>query len=161
MARRSYSEEERETALRLFVEVGPAEAGRRLGIPNKTVGTWARRAGLKVDLEKTASDTSAGTKAAALAWARRRPGMRDASGQAAEEFLIKARASTKGGEARAFATAFAICLDKAELLDGRATERVDVSESEARERVRQLRDELLRDELAAKRKARTDLAATG
>jgi transposase-like protein len=43
--RRSYSKAQREESLQLYTEVGPAEAGRRLGIPAATVRKWAQRAG--------------------------------------------------------------------------------------------------------------------
>jgi transposase-like protein len=45
MARRSYTQEQRAEALKLYQEVGPSEAGRRLDIPNATIRQWAKRAG--------------------------------------------------------------------------------------------------------------------
>jgi transposase-like protein len=44
---RRYTDEERTKALDLYLEHGPAEAGRRTGISARTIATWARRAGLK------------------------------------------------------------------------------------------------------------------
>jgi len=38
--RRNYSSEQREEALRLAEEVGPTEAGRKLGIPRTTINRW-------------------------------------------------------------------------------------------------------------------------
>ncbi len=35
-----YTAEQRDAALELYREVGPAEAGRRLGIPSGTVRSW-------------------------------------------------------------------------------------------------------------------------
>ena len=59
------------------------------------------------------------------------------------------RDATKAADVRSLATAFAVVVEKAQLLDGAATERVEISESERRERVL-----ALRDEVAARRAAK-------
>lgn len=46
MAPREYTEDEKANALRLYGEVGLAEAWRQSGIPKPTIASWARRAGL-------------------------------------------------------------------------------------------------------------------
>lgn len=46
MRQSSWSVEQRQAAIDLAVEVGKAEAARRLGIPPGTVGSWLHRAGL-------------------------------------------------------------------------------------------------------------------
>jgi len=43
---RTYTPEQREEALRLIAEVGPAEAARQLGLKSGTLRSWASRAGL-------------------------------------------------------------------------------------------------------------------
>lgn len=44
-----YSAQQRQTALDLYAEHGPAEAARRVGIPKATIASWARRDGLQTD----------------------------------------------------------------------------------------------------------------
>ena len=70
---RRYTPEQREEAVRLAAEVGPAEAGRQLGIPDGTVSCWrfqARQAA------KSASEDTLETTAGA------EPALRDSSGAA-------------------------------------------------------------------------------
>ena len=65
-------------------------------------------------------------------------------------------------QTRDYMASFAVAVDKAQLLDGGATGRLEVSESELRAEVRRLRDELAADqgdELASKRARRE--AASG
>jgi hypothetical protein len=59
------------------------------------------------------------------------------------------RDATKAADVRSLATAFGVVVEKAQLLDGAATERVEISEADRRERVA-----ALRDEVAARRSAR-------
>lgn len=47
MARRVYTDEQREEALRLYEVVGPSEASRETGIPKGTIAAWARRGGVR------------------------------------------------------------------------------------------------------------------
>ncbi len=65
-----YSLVMRRAAVDLYVRVGPAEAGRRLGVAPGTVAQWARRARLSRGGEY--SDGSAGTAAATAAAAAKR-----------------------------------------------------------------------------------------
>jgi hypothetical protein len=60
----------------------------------------------------------------------------------AAELLERIRRARKGSEVRALATAFAALVEKGQLLDGAATDRVGYSESERRERVKAMRDDL-------------------
>ena len=46
MARRAYTDEQREEALRLYETDGPSAVEKQLGIPKATVASWARRAGV-------------------------------------------------------------------------------------------------------------------
>lgn len=46
MARREYTAEEKAEALRLYVEVGPCEAARRLGMDKRLVSKWAKKTGV-------------------------------------------------------------------------------------------------------------------
>jgi hypothetical protein len=56
MSKTQYTDEQRQEALRLYVEVGPSEAGRQLHIPAVTITSWAR-AGIQ-------SEAPAATRAA-------------------------------------------------------------------------------------------------
>lgn len=62
---REYTASEKEHALRLYLEVGLAEAWRQTGIPKPTIASWARRSGLPH------TDAAAKTREATLAAAAR------------------------------------------------------------------------------------------
>lgn len=138
MARKPpYSDEVRAEALSLYREHGPAEAGRRLGIPAKTISSWAARAGVQADAREQV--TAAATEAARQSWAERRARLADELGAAAEEFLVAARGAG-ARTARDYMAALAAAVDKAQLLSGAATER---SETIRHDRVDAAVDELL------------------
>jgi hypothetical protein len=144
---RTHTAEQREEALTLYVEHGPAEASRRTGIPSSTIRAWGRKAG---KTSPRAERAVAGAEAARLSWAQRRAEVALLAGEAAQELVEKMRASSKPREAADWSRAFAISVDKAQLLDGGVTGRVEVSSAEERER----RVGELRDELAARRATR-------
>jgi transposase-like protein len=57
---RTYSADEKATALNLYVSHGLAEAWRLTGIPKPTIATWAKAAGLRTfDTQKTEAATEA------------------------------------------------------------------------------------------------------
>jgi len=138
-AARRYDDAEREEALRLYVELGPAEAARRTGIPAGTVRSWAVRSGATGD--RTAKAT-ASVEAARLSWAQRRAEIKTRAGEAAAGFLERAIGAEGTRDVRNLMGGFAVAVDKAQLLDGEATERVEVSADERRQRVAKLRDDL-------------------
>jgi len=155
---RTYTPEQREEALRLIAEVGPAEASRRLEIPAGTIRSWAWRHGVATPVPES-ERTRAATDAAKLSWAQRRLELGRETGAVASELLDRIREATKAADVRSLATAFGVVVEKAQLLDGAATERVEISESERRERVLALRDELAaRHGLAANRPRRPTAA---
>lgn len=139
MANRSYSETEKKAALDIYAELGPAEASRRMGIPSGTIRSWAKRTGATVVRGETAR---ANVEAARLTWAQRRADLTLQLGEAAQEFLDRSRKSTGAQVARTHMGSCVAAIEKAQLLDGSATERVEVSGEQARERVKELRDEL-------------------
>lgn len=47
MAKRSYTDEEKQTALRLYETHGPTAVEKQLGIPKNTVATWAKASGTR------------------------------------------------------------------------------------------------------------------
>lgn len=147
-AARTYPAAEREEALRLYAELGPAEAARQTGIPAGTVRSWAARSGATG--ERTEQATAA-VEAARLTWAQRRAEIRTRAGEAAAGFLERAVEAKGTRDVRNLMGGFAVAVDKAQLLDGEATERVEVSEDERRQRVAKLRDDL-----AARRQGKAD-----
>lgn len=47
MARRAYTEDEKDEALRIYEAEGPSAAARETGIPKGTIAAWARRGGVR------------------------------------------------------------------------------------------------------------------
>src|SRR5204862_2492768 len=86
----TYTEEQRAEALKLYAEVGPAEAARRLPfeVSAATVRKWASRAGLR---SERASRTRAATEAAMESYRERRTRLSTKFAQLAEECVDKAR----------------------------------------------------------------------
>lgn len=138
---RSYTDAQRQEALALYREHGPAEASRRTGIPGATIRSWAHRSG--EEASEGAGRTRAATEAARLSWAQRRAQLCDATGSVAAEVLDRIRASKKANDARALAQTYGVLVDRAQLLDGGVTGRLEVSGPEdLREKVQSLRDDL-------------------
>lgn len=71
--RQRYTQQQRDEALALFVEHGPAEASRRTGIPDGTIASWAHRAGIASEAPERVAPANAqrqatiATRKAALA----------------------------------------------------------------------------------------------
>jgi transposase-like protein len=84
---RTYTAKQREEALALYVEHGPAEASRRCGIPSTTIRQWGKRSG---KTSPRADRAAAGAVAARLTWAARKAEVAQRSGEAAAEFLERA-----------------------------------------------------------------------
>ena len=146
-ARRTYTAEQKAKALGLYVEHGPAEAERRCGIPSTTIRKWAQRAG---KTSPRAEQAAAGAEAARRTWAQRKGEVALLAG-AESEAIVRQMLETRGAQQKAYlARAFALMVDKTQLLEGGATGRVEVSTAEERER----RVAELRDELAARRASR-------
>lgn len=122
--RRSYSDDQRAEALRLYVEVGPAEAGRLLSIPAATVRKWAERSDLTLKDERGRS-VAAAVEGARLTWAQRRADVAQRAGDAAAIFLERALEAGPRGAADLM-RAFKIALDSAQLLSGGAMNQAEV-----------------------------------
>jgi transposase-like protein len=137
MAKRStYTQEQREQALALYAEHGPAEASRRIGIPRATISKWASRAGLvTVGAQKTAAATKAATARAAEKRAALKPLLLDKAtdlinrmdepmteyvGQQGKEVTYE---RPPASDCKHYATAAAILIDKLRLEEGQATSR--------------------------------------
>ncbi len=143
-----HTDQQRKDALRLYVELGPAEAGRRCEIPAATIRSWAHRAGVSANVPPS-EQTRAATDAARLSWAQRRAELSRETGAVAAELPERIRTATKASDVRALATGYSVLVEKGQLLDGAVTDRVEISEGERRERVK-----AMRDELAARRDAK-------
>lgn len=163
---RSYTPEERQEALRLYVEHGPAEAERRCGIAKGTIAQWAYRERQKAEQRTRDGDSdpdphgvmdrpaqaSAAIEASRLSYAQRRAAIGRKAGAVAEAMLDKIIEGLKPRDAADAMRAAAMAIDKAQLLAGGATSRLALS-SDPEEARRQLteRTELIRDELAERR----------
>lgn len=141
--------ETREQALSLLRDgVGTRETERRTGVPKQTLSRWAKTAGINADLAARTEAAAASTK---LAWAQRRALLVDELGNATVQLLEKTLAAEDGRDARGWATALAILVDKAQLLSGAATSRHEVFDRERR----LARISEVADELAARRDAKS------
>jgi len=131
MARRSYTDDERETALDLYVDHGPAEASRITGIPIQTISTWAVNSGRS---ELRSEQLSGAVKASKLAWEARRADLSTEIGAVAELALRRCREGLESGEisAKDAAVVTAVMVDKAQLLTGGATARSEHATSPSR-----------------------------
>jgi len=119
---RRYSTEEKALALALYLEHGPAEAGRLTGIPSATIRKWAQRDGVTVTRGLNAR---AGVEAARLSWAERRAELTIRSGEVAMMILERIDGTRSAKNARLLAAAYGTIVDKAQLLDGAATVRTE------------------------------------
>lgn len=137
-----YTDEQRQQAVDLYTEHGTAEASRRTGIPRRTIRRWANQAGAVA--AANTKETEAATRAARIqaAWGDyREQEALQAGGTAARARRRVAEALDAGDHQviRAAAIAYGILIDKAELLSGRATERIESwSESELDRELRDL-----------------------
>ena len=86
--------------------------------------------------------TRAATDAARRSWAEHRLELAAKTGAVADELLGRILAARRASDVRALATGFAALVEKGQLLDGGATERVELPEAERVERVKALRDQL-------------------
>ena len=143
-----YTSEQRAEAVALADQYGPAEAARRTEIPRRTITSW--RDSAQADTEKTAAAREAGAERVANAWSDFRAQEALAAGAAANRMrreALEASTERNAGLLRARVIAYGIFIDKAELLSGQATERIQVwAESEVdrelREAMRQLEDRI-------------------
>lgn len=138
MARRRYTDEEREAALALYAEQGPTAVQEQLGIPKQTVQSWARADGVRtVRNERTAEAVEAARLDRELTRERLRDAMLakalDLIGRMDEPHIdFRGKDVTKvtfpkasASGCQAYATAAAILLDKFRLEVGEATNRTE------------------------------------
>ena len=133
-----YTDADRSEAVALYDEHGTAETAKRTGINPRTIRRWAKEAGhvSEADAKKTSTARAVGAERVAQAWGD----FREAEAMGAGATAIRAREAITAAladpkisavEAKALAVTYGILIDKAELLSGNATERVQVwAESE-------------------------------
>lgn len=156
----TYTDDQKTHAVDLYTEHGASEAGRRLGIPSRTITRWAGQAGAvsQASREKTATARASAAEDVAKEWRDFRSAEARGSGAAAlairrqvlnaaegtpvrhssGEIIMRTIVNKETGEKRevpyiqvdgknlqALATSYGIMIDKAELLSGNATERVE------------------------------------
>ena len=129
----TYTSKQKEEAVALYLEVGTAEASRRLGIPKRTLLTWVGAKGLaRARRQKTEAATAAVMEDAR----RRRAELKRRLLEAADTTLD--RLAAEGVAARdqqSLAITLGILVDKLRLEEGLATgrtETVDLGSAERR-----------------------------
>lgn len=117
-----WTPEQRAEALELYVELGPAAASARTGIPVGTIASWAHRNGVQTRCIET---TAARVEHSRLRWAERRADLAERIGAVAEKALDQTEHALDEGDRKAkdFALTMAVLVDKAQLLSGEATAR--------------------------------------
>lgn len=139
MARQSYTDEQKQAALEMYEEQGPSAVQREMGIPKSTVQSWAKAAGVRTVRNER---TGAATEAARMRWEQRRAGLADLLGEVAQT-LAGRMVDIPPKDARSLAGPVGVCIEKAELLSGRPTQRDErVKHSEFEDEVARLRAEV-------------------
>lgn len=124
-----YTPEQRAEAVALAVEVGTTEAASRLEMPKSTLNGWLSDEDRAQMRARSAAKTSAATEEATRRWALVRAELVGEAGDCAKALLALIRdhveelAPRNARDAKDLATAMAILVDKAQLLDGGATSR--------------------------------------
>jgi hypothetical protein len=129
-----YSEAEKAKGLDLYQTVGPAAAAAQLGTSERTIHRWAAAAGLVepvTDVEqKTRAARAANAERVARVWADFREQEALAAGALAarlrNELRTRVDSRGEGKDLRDLAVTYGILIDKAELLSGQATSRIEV-----------------------------------
>ena len=126
----NYTEEDRANAVAVWKEHGTAEAERRTGITGRTITRWAKAAGeMSQDMtQKTSTARAHAAEKVALQWGDYRSGEAAQAGAAAAHIRRQViEASDEGNHLllRARSISYGILIDKAELLSGNATERIE------------------------------------
>ena len=128
-----YTAHQRQHATTLYTEVGTAEASRQTGIPTRTIKDWANKDGIvaQADTQKTHEMRAVNAERVQRAWGDFREEQAMNAGATAANLMGKARNAEKSRDAKDWAIAYGIFIDKAELLSGRATSRIETwAESE-------------------------------
>jgi hypothetical protein len=131
-----YTPEQKQQVIALWPEFGTAETERLTGVPARTIIRYVNEAGLMTQdrQEKTAEARAALSEKVAAAWGDFRAQEALAAGSAANRMrraAIEASDERDAGLLKARVVAYGIFIDKAELLSGQATQRIEMwAESE-------------------------------
>lgn len=130
MPRRPWTDEDKANALALYTEhESLAVATAMTGIPKSTIQYWAQEAGLPAyNTEKTAAAVKQSVENRAARWEERRAELANKIGVLAEIAVNKAAQYLVDGDAASAqkaATTMGIAIDKAQLLTGQATGRIE------------------------------------
>ena len=132
----TYTDTQRDEAIQLYVDVGTAQAVRQTGISGTTIKRWAAQAGktVQTNTQKTTTARAAATQRITIQWSDYRAQEATAAGSAATRLrrqVVEASDAENANLLRARTIAYGVLIDKAELLSGQATERIEVwAESE-------------------------------
>jgi len=142
----TYTKEQKQKAVDLYVKVGTAEAARRTGITGRSIIRWANTAGVSQD---KANQTEAARESLALKNAERRERIRNMILEKIEDILGRMdqphhdyRAagkelhrieweSARSGDVKNYAVSMAVLLDKYRLEMGEHTSKISVADAES------------------------------
>jgi len=142
-----YTDTDKQQALELWEALGTAEASRRTSITPRTLTRWAKAAGLMTQdrQQKTTEARAAAAQQVSEVWADYRSKEAAASGATASRLRnaileqvdgepimetidgdeVRIGTQVNGRNLQSLAVAYGILVDKAELLSGHATERIE------------------------------------
>lgn len=143
----TYTEDQKTHAVDLYTQVGATAAAEETGISSRTIIRWANAAGVvaQANREKTAEARAVAAERVTQDWADFRSREATAAGNTANRVRSRIMEEVTlddldASAVRQLAVAYGILVDKAELLSGQATERIEVwAESEVD---RELKDAL-------------------
>lgn len=144
----AYPQDVVDHALDIYKTQGPVEAERQTDIPRRTIGRWAHNAGIvpQANTQKTTQARANAAAQIAVEWSDYRSQEAAAAGAEAAHIRRALREAVngtpiiaydddgdprmvgtevKGSNVRSLAVAYGILIDKAELLSGNATERIE------------------------------------
>lgn len=111
--RRTYTDAEKDEALALYETDGPTAVEKRMGIPKKTVASWAKRAGVQtVRNQKTSSATQAAAVDAAAIRQDIATGTAETARAARTELARRLAEEPEGIPTRDLTTMFGVLVDK-------------------------------------------------
>jgi len=146
----TWTDKQKEAALAMYAKHGTAATVEATGIPRRTLLRWASDAGIvaQASREKTAEARAVSAQQATEAWGDYREKEALLAGAAASRLRRGvAEASDDGNHLllRARSIAYGIMIDKAELLSGNATERIETwAKDEVDTEIRELVTEMER-----------------
>lgn len=148
----AYTDDQKAQAVATYVETGNLHEGARsCGAAPNTVKTWAINAGHDPSQigAHAAAKTAAANEATRRRWETLRTTMADRSGDLAAKLLelldehVTDLVPETAADAKNLATAAAILIDKAQLLDGHATSRTEATINDQRSVIEDARDRSL------------------